>query len=54
MNWKKGALKTSDTPKGYLLNYTAPSYFTLPTQHAGRQAQHDARGGGEVDRQPHP
>lgn len=30
-----------------------PPALPLSAQHAGRQAQHDARGGGEVDRQPH-
>lgn len=35
----------------FFLN-TSP--IILSTQHAGRQAQHDARGGGEVDCQPHP
>lgn len=46
-------VKTWDSTKGCLLDWNAPSYSALSTQHAGRQAQHDARGGGEVDRQPH-
>lgn len=41
--------------EGGFLDWTPPHPSALPlsAQHAGRQAQHDARGGGEVDRQPY-
>lgn len=54
VNCKKGNWGLWIPSKDSYLNEMPPSSFTLSTQHAGRQAQHDAGGGGEVDRQPHP